>query len=132
MWLPNCRYVFACNFYKQYLSAVKFRRHNEKNRGFHLISKSPLRWKNPYVIGTYTFKSLLKNKKVIECDHLFHSGNETSKQSLIIDNIEHGEKHDLFISRNQITIACQYLNYTCCTSLLLGKFFMHSFFYLYE
>ena len=40
-----------------HVNNIKFHRHNEKNRGFHLVSNSPLRWKNPYVIGTYTFKT---------------------------------------------------------------------------
>ena len=56
-WLPNCRYVFAYNFYKQHLLHIKFHRRNEKNRGFHLIPKTPFQWMNPKVIGLYTFKS---------------------------------------------------------------------------
>ena len=60
-------FSLACNFYKQHLSDVKFHRHNEKNRGIHLVSKSPLRWKNPYVIGTYTFNILVCH---CECNEL--------------------------------------------------------------
>ena len=51
-WLPNFRYVFAYNFYKQHLLHVKFHRRNEKNRGFQ-------QWMNPKVIGSNTFKGIL-------------------------------------------------------------------------
>ena len=54
-WLPNLCYVFAYNFYKQHLLQVKFYRCNEKNRGFHLIPKTPFQWMNPNVIESYTF-----------------------------------------------------------------------------
>ena len=46
---------FAYNFYKQHLLHVKLHRHNEKNRGFHLILKTPFQWMNPKVIVSYTF-----------------------------------------------------------------------------
>ena len=38
---------FPLNLYKQHLLHVTFHRRNEKNRGLHLISKTPLRWMNP-------------------------------------------------------------------------------------
>ena len=47
---------FAHNFYKQHLLHVQFHRRNEKNKGFHLISKTPFRLTNPKVIIITTFK----------------------------------------------------------------------------
>ena len=47
---------FAYNFYKQHLLHAKFHTRNEKNRGFHLIPKTPFQWMNPKVIRSYTFK----------------------------------------------------------------------------
>ena len=46
----------SLRFRKQHLLHVKFHRRNEKNRGFHLIPKTPFRSMNPKVIGSYTFK----------------------------------------------------------------------------
>ena len=54
------RYVFAYNFYKQHMLHVKFHRRNEKNRGFHLIPKTPFRSMNPKVIIITTFESSVR------------------------------------------------------------------------
>ena len=64
----NLCYVFAYNFYKQHLLQVKFYRRNEKNRGFHLIPKTPFQWMNPKVIGSYTFKKLIVRN--MHCSYL--------------------------------------------------------------
>ena len=38
------------------LTFVIFDWGNEKNRSFQLIPRTPFRWMNPKVIGSYTFK----------------------------------------------------------------------------